>query len=134
MRSLVTGMTAVVTITLMLGIGACSADVSVQSRPQDVRTGRALAQLVADQADCAGFEDYDAGKDYWDFTCQRGPLGERTFTIRTVAGVAGREEWTKELTARGVPHRTGPFFVVSCCWDGGEPGTAEELWRFPGVG
>jgi hypothetical protein len=73
--------------------------VSLDSHPQDVGSGRALAKTVADKANCSdsSFEDFDlSAKDHWDFTCQK---FDQMFLIRVVANTSSRDKAIKELGA-----------------------------------
>ncbi|MGH3770251.1 MAG: hypothetical protein ACRDRW_02440 [Pseudonocardiaceae bacterium] len=114
-----------------LALGGCaSSRVSLDSQPQDQRSGRALARTVADTANCPNFEDDDlSAADHWDFTCQK---PDQTFSIRVVANPTAREKAIKELGADGKPYKAGRFFVVNQAIGENHVNTPEDLKQFPG--
>lgn len=118
-------------MAVALLVGSCaSPSVSLQSQSQDQRTGRNLAKMVADEAHCSGFEDYDLGaKDHWDFTCQK---SNRMFLIRVAANVIDRDNAIKELAVSGNPYKAGRFFVVHQFSAQGQSNTPADLADFPG--
>jgi hypothetical protein len=121
----------VVAAVLLVG-GCASSRVSLDSQPQDVGSGRALAKTVADKAHCSdsSFEDYDlSAKDHWDFTCQK---SDQSFLIRVVANTAARDKAIKDLEAGRNPYKAGRFFVVNQSTYEGHVNTLADLRDFPG--
>lgn len=59
---------------ILLGMsGACSRGTATDSAPTNIDDARQLAETVASNASCGGFEDLGVGptRDTWVFTCQK---------------------------------------------------------------
>ena len=126
MRSFTWGMVGL----LALFLGSCASPaVSLQSQPQNPQAARDLAKMVADKADCAGFEDYDFSiKDHWKFTCQK---ANRMFLIQVAANAAMRDDAIRQ-EGDGKPYKAGRFFVVDEFTAEGQSNTPADLAAFPG--
>jgi hypothetical protein len=138
MRADVSAMTGsgfgVAALAAAVVLGGCSgSDVALESRPTDAGSARDLAELVADTADCRGFEDYSAGNDHWDFTCQTSDAEELSYQIRTVSSEDARTAALTEFGQRGSPVKVGRYFLVLVGETPGRTSGPEDLDAFPGT-
>jgi hypothetical protein len=106
--------------------GCSSSDVTLQSRPTDAGSAQALAELVAEKADCGGFEYYSDTKDRWSFTCQSGDDSYEIWVVRD--GSAKRAVLKSVGVSPAV--KVGAFFLVKSTPSSGAP--YGDLDRFPG--
>jgi hypothetical protein len=113
--------------------GCSGSDVTLASRPTDAASAQDLAELVADTAHCGGFEDYTAGDDHWDFTCQTSDPDQRSFQIRAVSSEAAKRAALTEWGRLGSPVKVGRYFLVQVGEMPGRTSSPGDLDPFPGT-
>lgn len=116
-------------LALIGSLVACRTEtVSLQQRPTDPESARAVAALIARRSGCTGFEDYDLNaKGHWDFTCQ---VGDQMFLLRSVSSSLDRATRIAELRAANQPFEAGETWLI---WEFDSPGqsqSATHLARF----
>jgi hypothetical protein len=115
-----------VVVAGVLLAGCSSSDVTLQSRPTDADSAQALAELVAEKADCGSVEYYNIAKDTWSFTCQS---GDASYDIWTVGNASARRAVLRRIGLSPAV-KGGAYFLVKPARTSGEP--PSDLDRFPG--
>jgi hypothetical protein len=117
-----------VAATILVLIAGCSStDVTLDSRPTDADSAQALAELVAETAQCGSFEYFNDTPHEWAFTCQS---GEASYDIRVVPD-EGAKRAVLQALGSAPPVKEGAYYLVQAATN--EDGSASgDLDRFPG--
>jgi hypothetical protein len=97
--------------------------------PTSTESARQLAQAIAANADCGGFEDYNfnRARDTWVFTCQ---TPSNSFEIVAYGSEEARSAGIRSLDAGTNPHLTKHFYAVAVMTSAGPGSTDAALTAF----
>ena len=125
----------IVFFSVLLVVSCSSSDISLNSKPTDIKSSKKLAQGISNIANCTDFEN-DSFQNQIIFTCQKKVNKKNIiFRINIFYNEEEKNEYIKKILSSKEQNRlfkTGRYYIISESLEVGTKGNIEDFMNFPG--